>query len=157
MRLRALQTDPDAFGSAWPRERDFTEQLWRERLASSYGVLARIGAGTDAPVVGLGGLYAPAPGESIVVAMWTAPEERGRGVGRAVLEHLLAAAPVGDSLALWVTDANPAVHLYDALGFVGTGRREPIRPGATLMTSEMARPPAPGATRPTTSGRRGGF
>ena len=139
VRLRALSTDPDAFGSAWQRERDFTEEQWRERLASSYGVVARLRARTDAPAVGLGGLFTSAPGESMVVAMWVAPGERGRGVGRAVLEHLLDVVPSGDRVVLWVADGNPAVHLYQDLGFVPTGAREPIRPGATLMKSEMAR------------------
>lgn len=144
VRLRSLRTDPDAFGSAWQRERDFTEEQWRERLASSYGVLARPAHRPDAPVVGIGGLFASAPGESTVVALWVSPAERGQGVGRTVLEHLLRAAPAGDRLVLWVADGNPAVHLYADLGFVTTGVRAPIRPGATTMKSEMERagPPA---------------
>jgi GNAT superfamily N-acetyltransferase len=155
VRLRSLRTDPDAFGSAWQRERDFTEEQWRERLASSYAVLARPADRPDAPVVGIGGLFTSAPGESTVVAMWVLPEERGQGVGRAVLEHLLRAAPTGDRLVLWVADGNPAVHLYADLGFVATGVREPIRPGASLMKSEMERPGPPASPLPASGGLGG--
>jgi GNAT superfamily N-acetyltransferase len=151
VRLRSLRTDPDAFGSAWQRERDFTEELWRERLTTSYAAVARVRDGTADPgaadpvgVLGMGGLFASAPGETTVVAMWVPPASRGRGVGRAVLEHLLSAAPPGDRLGLWVADGNPAERLYRALGFEPTGAREPIRPGATLMKSELQRPRRPG-------------
>ncbi len=139
VRLRALRTDPDAFGSAWQRERDLTEEQWRERLTSAYHVVARLSDRAEARVVGLGGLVTSAPAESMVVAMWVVPGERGRGVGRAVLEHLLDAVPSGDRVVLWVADGNPAVHLYRDLGFGPTGAREPIRPGAMLMKSEMER------------------
>ncbi len=151
VRLRSLRTDPDAFGSAWQRERDFTE---RALARASHHVVRRGGArarrhrrpGAADPVgvLGMGGLFASAPGETTVVAMWVPPASRGRGVGRAVLEHLLSAAPPGDRLGLWVADGNPAERLYRALGFEPTGAREPIRPGATLMKSELQRPRRPG-------------
>lgn len=139
IRLRGLRTDPDAFGSAWQREDDFTEPQWRERLATSYAVLARVGAHAraGAETVATGGLVTPEPGVCQVVAMWTAPEHRGRGVGRAVLEHLLAGTQPADRVRLWVADDNPAERLYRALGFEPTGVRAPIRPGATLMKSEL--------------------
>ena len=149
IRLQSLRSDPDAFGSAWQQEQDFTEAQWRERLATSYGVLARVADGADGAnggdegdgaVVGLGGLVTTNPGVSMVVAMWVHPRQRGRGVGRAVLEHLLGVVPDGHRLFLWVADGNPAVALYADLGFVATGAREPIRPGATLMKSEMELP-----------------
>ncbi|QIK65842.1 GNAT family N-acetyltransferase [Nocardioides sp. HDW12B] len=152
VRLRGLRSDPDAFGSAWQREQDFTEQQWRERLATSYAVLARVGAAVQAEPVATGGLVIPTPGVSQVVAMWTAPEHRGRGVGRAVLEHLVGAVPRGDRLVLWVADQNPAERLYRDLGFAPTGAREPIRPGATLMKSEMERPPRPAGPPPSAAG-----
>lgn len=139
VRLRGLRTDPDAFGSAWQREHAFTEEQWRERLVTSYAVLARVGAQPGAGAVATGGLVTSEPGASQVVAMWTAPEHRGRGVGRAVLEHLLAVVPREDRVRLWVADDNPAERLYRALGFEPTGVRAPIRPGSALMKSELER------------------
>ena len=51
---------------------------------------------------------------------------RGRGVARALLEHLFAAtgddADRGYTLEVRVSNA-PAIHLYEQLGFVGTGVR----------------------------------
>jgi GNAT superfamily N-acetyltransferase len=152
IRLRGLRTDPDAFGSAWQREHDFTEAQWRERLATSYAVLARVGAQPGTAAVATGGLVTPEPGVCQVVAMWTAPEHRGRGVGRAVLEHLLGAAAPADRLGLWVADGNPAERLYRDLGFEPTGTRAPIRPGATLMKSEMERRPRPADPPPSVAG-----
>ncbi len=51
---------------------------------------------------------------------------RGRGVARALLEHLFSAteddADRGYTLEVRVSNA-PAIHLYEQLGFVGTGVR----------------------------------
>ena len=133
LRLRALRTDPDAFGAAWERERDFTEADWRARLASGYAVLAL----DRSEPVGLGGRFSPAPGVSCVVAMWVVAEHRGRGVGRRVLEAVLANTPAADRVVLWVAVGNPARHLYESVGFVATGGCEPIRPGAALLKHEL--------------------
>jgi GNAT superfamily N-acetyltransferase len=58
----------------------------------------------------------------LVVAV--APENRGRGVGRSLLEALIArAAEHGyDRLALNVHIRNPAARLYSRIGFVVAGK-----------------------------------
>jgi GNAT superfamily N-acetyltransferase len=133
LRLRALRIDPDAFGAAWDRERDFTEADWRARLDAGYAVLGLL----DGEPVGLGGLYSPQRGVSCVVAMWVVPEHRGRGVGRRILDAVLEKAPTDDRVVLWVADGNPARRLYESAGFVATGGCEPIRPGAALLKREL--------------------
>ncbi len=45
---------------------------------------------------------------------------RGRGIGRALLEAMIAATP-GD-LSLSVEDGNPAIELYRSAGFTAVGR-----------------------------------
>lgn len=138
LRLRSLATDPDAFGSALDRERAFTETDWRSRLRGGRARLARL----DGAYVGMGGWFEPEPGQACVVAMWTAPEARGRGVGSAVLVDLLAdPALAGREVWLWVADGNPARRLYERAGFESTGERTPIRPGATLLKERMTRGP----------------
>ena len=52
------------------------------------------------------------------------PDARGRGTGTALLEALLARARTAQvsSLSLSVEEDNPALALYQRLGFVGVGR-----------------------------------
>ena len=46
------------------------------------------------------------------------PELRGRGIGRMLLEEILAeGAKTGKSVRIYVEHFNPARHLYDRLGF----------------------------------------
>lgn len=55
------------------------------------------------------------------------PELRGKGVGKALLEHLIQYAKERfkiEVLHLEVYDGNPARHLYERLGFVAYGRQE---------------------------------
>lgn len=50
------------------------------------------------------------------------PEFRGRGIGTYLLQNLLdEARAAGKSIRLYVEDFNPAVHLYQRLGFRFTG------------------------------------
>jgi ribosomal protein S18 acetylase RimI-like enzyme len=53
--------------------------------------------------------------EHLLVYVATHAEHRGRGIGRALLEHAVAALP--GSVALHVEPDNPAVGLYRSLGF----------------------------------------
>jgi ribosomal protein S18 acetylase RimI-like enzyme len=79
----------------------------------------------------------------MVVAMWTHPAARGRGVGRAVLAHVVGLARArGLQAHLWMVEDNPAQRLYETAGFVLDGQREPLRAGSKLMMRHLvfARP-----------------
>jgi ribosomal protein S18 acetylase RimI-like enzyme len=136
LRHRVLATDPDAFGSTLAREQAFTEADWRLRVRGGRSFVAFV---DDRPV-GMGALLAEESGGWSVVAMWVDPEARGLGIGRRVLDHLVATVPAGAVVGLWVTDGNPARHLYESAGFVGTGEVAPLRPGSVLTKSRMVRP-----------------
>jgi GNAT superfamily N-acetyltransferase len=139
IRLRALRQDPDAFGSTHALEVEHPEGLWRERLGNASSVLAALD-GTD---VGLGAGFVDSPGNLMVVAMWTEPVARGRGVGRAVLEHVVGIAHArGLRAHLWVVEGNRAQRLYESAGFVPDGGREPLHEGSELMMRHLvlARP-----------------
>lgn len=58
------------------------------------------------------GAYTP---EHLLVYVATHEDQRGRGIGRAVLTH--AVEGLSGSVALHVEPDNPAVHLYRSLGF----------------------------------------
>jgi GNAT superfamily N-acetyltransferase len=123
LRLRALGTDPGAFGSRladWQGEGD-REERWRGRLAhpGSLNLVAELGG------VGVG-MASGIPGEDVpeLISMWVAPEARGRGVGDALVAAIVAWAVDRGAVALGlavVADNEPAVRLYVRHGFVPTG------------------------------------
>jgi GNAT superfamily N-acetyltransferase len=137
LRRRTLATDPDAFGSTLELEKSYDESAWRARIDRGRTVVAFL----DGDPVGLGGAYDDEHGVTWVVAMWVEPAHRGRGIGTAVLDEVLAhAVPRAREVRLWVADGNAARHAYERAGFVPTGARAPIRPGATIWKAEMALP-----------------
>ena len=137
VRLRALTADPDAFGSALERERHWTEDAWRERLVDRRNRLARV----KAEPVGTAGWFSHEAGWGDVAAMWVDPRHRGLGLGRRLLDEVVAdVRAAGLRARLWVADGNPARHLYEHAGFVATGEQAPIRPGATATKSLLLLP-----------------
>ena len=125
LRLEALKTDPDAFGSTYEAELGRPESWWRER-ADDPDCLTLIGA-----VEGrAGGLCVARPWRDEpevlgLFAMWVAPWARRRGLGaalvRSVRAHGLTAA--SRSVRLEVEAGNRAAEaLYRGLGFRPTGR-----------------------------------
>ncbi len=58
--------------------------------------------------------------------MWTDPAARSTGVGRALVDEVVAWA-TGESVQLWVTQGNSAAQrLYESCGFVLTGDYQPL-------------------------------
>lgn len=131
LRLRALADSPAAFSSTLDRELEFDDDVWRTRLERAATFFAVDPA--DDFVGTVTGIADPhEPGGRDVVAMWVAPEWRGRGVGGALLDAVVewARAEGAASIALWVADGNDAARrLYERGGFVDTGQRDVIREG----------------------------
>lgn len=72
--------------------------------------------------------------------MWVAPDARGFGVGRALLECAVTWAmdQGAQRVRLGVTIADsPAMRLYKATGFYSVGIAEPLREGSALMSQSM--------------------
>lgn len=145
IRLDALRADPDAFASTYEREAAFAESDWRDRLGGETGpaVLAFDG---DRPV-GMGAGWCYEPGRLMVVAMWTRPGWRGRGVGRLVLDVVVGWAEARALLVtLWVVDSNTGARsLYERHGFVANGDTDVLREGSGLTMSRLVLPPRAGA------------
>jgi ribosomal-protein-alanine N-acetyltransferase len=100
-----------SFTTPWPRK------TFEEQLASEWARLdiARGAAG----VVGFSNYWLVA-GEVHILAIATHPDHRRRGIGRALLDHLLAAgrAQPATLATLEVRRSNlPAIALYEASGF----------------------------------------
>ena len=144
LRLRALADSPEAFGSTLAGEQVYPESWWVDRLS------AGVASVTDLPLVaevdgepaGLswGRIEPEQPDTAHVYQVWVAPEARGRGAGRMLLESVLAWARgqrVG-AVELSVTCGDtPARRLYERAGFVPFGEPEPVRPGAELLQQWM--------------------
>ena len=156
VRLAALRTDPQYFSSTYEREAAFSEETWRERLTGSgkatfvaqtsagVGEKGREEGGGDyvGTVTVIAGRNAHASGipsgadaekTYLVFGMWVRPEHRRRGVGRRLMERILAWAENdakdsasgkmgrdGDRFEVWLSVQpadEPAKKLYAGLGF----------------------------------------
>jgi ribosomal protein S18 acetylase RimI-like enzyme len=96
--------------------------------------------------VGMAGGFVPEGDTVQLWGMWVAPEARGSGVGRSLVEAVLAWARErgAPTVLLEVTDterARPAAALYRSLGFAPTGERAPLDSDPSLETILMSRAP----------------
>jgi ribosomal protein S18 acetylase RimI-like enzyme len=130
LRLRALREAPMAFGSTLAREEAFEAQEWERWIAAS---AAGEGQATFIvePAAGLaiGVLDSDDPLLAHLYSMWVAPQARGTGAGRALVEAVIAWASErgARTLTTSVAEGNAAAaRLYAGAGFADTGRREPL-------------------------------
>ncbi|MFD9706387.1 GNAT family N-acetyltransferase [Lentzea sp. NPDC059081] len=119
IRLEALSSDPEEFGSTLAVEQEYGETEWRERATEGLKVVAldpELGSEPVALVAATAkpeGLY--------LYSMWVRPSHRGRGLGEALVGAVLKWA-AGEgwkvvTLRVWV-DNLVARRLYERLGFV---------------------------------------
>src|SRR5918992_1777555 len=88
IRLRMLRETPDAYASSYANEAAFSEFRWRQRLDNPMLFLA---SDQRAEVVGTVTALEQAAGTVEVVAMYVAPEARGQGCARQLLDAVAAA------------------------------------------------------------------
>ena len=145
-RLRALADAPEAFGSEYQEtsERPAAEWVERAERTSEGGRQAMFVAGVGDEWEGMVLGHAP-DGERVtcvLASMWVAPELRGSGASRVLVEAVLRWAAVSgfERMVLWVTEGNePAERMYARCGFEFTGERDVLRPHRPLPILEMAR------------------
>lgn len=127
LRLRMLQEHPDAFTSSYEEEEAKTLATVEERLRARDAPPARfvLGAFSESgALLGSVGL-AVEPRlkqrhKALLFGMFTSPETRNQGVGRALLAECIERAARIDGLEqieLTVTDGNAAERLYASMGF----------------------------------------
>jgi ribosomal protein S18 acetylase RimI-like enzyme len=147
IRLRSLLDSPDAFGSTYGEESSQPERAWRDWAAGRWrGGTAKAFASLDVAgdVVGTatGAEFDAEPGVGRLYAMWVAPDARGAGIGRALVDAVVewSRARGCSRLVLAVTETNErARHFYEARGFADTGERRPLREGSDLDVLIFAR------------------
>jgi GNAT superfamily N-acetyltransferase len=124
LRLAALIESPDAFSMTLALELGRTPESWQQRLGLED--VATFVAAVGERDVGLvvSAPYDGQPDALGLFAMWVAPSHRGRGIGGALVDAVVAWARGRGArrIVLDVADANaPAVALYAAKGFQPTG------------------------------------
>jgi ribosomal protein S18 acetylase RimI-like enzyme len=146
IRLCALQDTPNAFGSTFARESQYSDDEWKNRVIrwngeSGIGFLAF----EDGAACGIAGcfLHSDDPSHAQLISMWTAPTHRERGIGRMLIDEVAGWARKRGAtvLDLFVVSSNePARRFYERLGFVRTGRTRPYPNDPATDEYEMARP-----------------
>lgn len=126
LRLRGLKDHPDAFTSGHEEDAAQPMEFTHRRLRADAQTLW--GAFDGDALVGIVGLDRELRiknrHKASVVGMYVAPEAAGRGVGRALLDALLATARHEglELLVLTVTEGNAAATaLYERVGFRSFG------------------------------------
>lgn len=123
IRLAMLDESPSAFGGTHAQAVADEEQLWRQRLADNAVILARVGT-TPAGSVMYSEYVTTDPADGALYGMWVDPGFRGAGIGRALVDAVIAQARAGDKrrVVLHVVAGNDrAGRLYERAGFVPTG------------------------------------
>jgi ribosomal protein S18 acetylase RimI-like enzyme len=148
VRLRALQDTPSAFGSTYAKEAQLTDDDWVKR-AERWGTTAEGSAG----YIAMDGDFACGlvcsfldqedATRAHLISMWTAPTHRRQGLGRRLVNEVLAWARSRGATTMWlmVTSSNEAaMTFYEGMGFTRTGRTEPYPNDPAVIEYEMSRP-----------------
>ena len=125
IRPRALQEHPEAFIDDYEAEAGKTVEQAAEQLAAATMENLYLGAFKDGRLVGMAHFYRQEGSKlrhrALIGGMYVAPEMRGRGTGKALLERCIQHArslPDLEDLVLWVILGNErAKALYEAAGF----------------------------------------
>jgi GNAT superfamily N-acetyltransferase len=150
-RLRALAESPDAFGQTLEAAQAQPFAEWRStaRQASighrrAWFVAEQAAdAGRERRAVGVVLGRRRPPAELMVFSMWVDPQERRRGIGRALIDAVEAwAAGWGATrTVLWVFATNePAMRFYLRLGFVLQEGGPDVEAGSPHGALPMHRP-----------------
>jgi dihydropteroate synthase len=141
LRLRALADAPDAFAETLAEAQVRGDEAW-QALAAPRPDVAQLVAERDGAPAGMAvAVIDPEdPARAKLYAMWVAPEARGAGLGRALVDAALrwTRRRAALELVLRVTDGNePARALYAGCGFRDTGEGSPLREGGELRCRVM--------------------
>jgi ribosomal protein S18 acetylase RimI-like enzyme len=149
VRLRALRSDPASFASTFAKEAAKPDEAWMDWATGDATGDERATMlalrGDDA--IGLVRGYRDDENRSLyhVIAMWVAPEDRGRGLGRkllAAIEEWIASAG-GTTVQLDVADtATEALSLSQSNSYLTDGRQSPSphAPGITHLSLRKSLP-----------------
>lgn len=145
VRLRALLDSPTAFSSTFAKESTLTDDDWVARVAQwSSGTSTTYLALDTGRACGIasGMLDQSDPSRAHLLSMWVAPTHRLMGIGRSLVEAVLAWARAKNvqTMQLLVTSNNDtAIQFYRRLGFTLTGYTATYANDPALKDYEMIR------------------
>jgi len=148
IRLDALKTEPDAYGSTYERESAFALETFAERIKPTAGkfALGAVADGGSRKLIGIAnfvretGMKTAHKGN--VYGVYIAPEARGKGAAKALLLELIQIARSLEgmeqiNLAV-IADNVPAKRLYESLGFEVYGvERRAVKSGGRYFDEEL--------------------
>jgi ribosomal protein S18 acetylase RimI-like enzyme len=144
LRLRALQESPDSFGSTYVQEFEYSDDEWISLLSEKMSMKKAFPLVAEARGnpggLAWGQVHDHDTKSAYVYQMWVAPEARGLGIGRALLNQIISWAKNAGrrSVKLAVTTTNCAAFaLYRSSGFEPYGNAEELRPGSALNVQPM--------------------
>ncbi len=139
LRLGALRESPDSFAPLAAASEHEPDEYW-QRAARRFAVNDDAQLFVLRPQDGLMSAVRSPDDIGHIGAMWVSPARRGEGCGRQLLSAGLDFLEHRGchTVELSVTDSNlPAIALYESVGFVLTGDKEPLREGSALFNLSM--------------------
>ncbi|MEK5038501.1 GNAT family N-acetyltransferase [Sporosarcina sp. FSL K6-3457] len=123
IRLKALQNNPEAFGSSYEEEKGQPVEKYILRFQSNDSIT--VGAFVDDQLVGVVTLFreslAKLQHRANIIAMYVAPDQRGLGIGKSLMVEAIQVANnwagVEQVYLTVVTTNESAKKLYASLGF----------------------------------------
>jgi GNAT superfamily N-acetyltransferase len=144
LRLRAVADSPDSFRETLGETRDTTDEQWADLVSATVAHPRGLLLVAEQGEAGVGMAFARVDEDRLlhIGAMWVAPEMRGRGAGRLLLDATITWGSAGGAgqAGLWVTEGNTAAAaLYTSAGFEYTGDSMPLREGSDLTVAYLTR------------------
>lgn len=128
IRLEALKENPEAFGSTYEKEVNYSSEEWQARTKDK-DILIFIAKDSIAPI-GMVGIHRKVQSEGVTAHLWgmfVKKNHRGMGIGKRLLQQAIEVARENKEYSTITLDVNPsqtaAVQLYHLLGFKPSGTR----------------------------------
>ena len=124
LRLRALKEEPHAYGSTYEENAERPDEFWKQRLedASKEKTQWLVFAELKGEVIGMVGAFVEKEIDNAhVIAVYVAPEARGKGISKLLMNNLLSQIKKNKLVKKITVDVNPeqlpAFNLYKNSGF----------------------------------------
>ena len=127
LRLASLKDSPHAFGGYLEAESAQSESEWRAKFEKLHYVVASV-EGIDSAIMTVENLNGDFEAKAWIGGCWSSPQYRGVGLLKAMMkyvdEHAQEKGWQRQGLGVW-EDNDPAIAVYERLGFVAMGEPKP--------------------------------